>query len=75
MYILTPSDRCTLSGIDKITDNKQHFYKQRQAKIGKKSSNQANAKQHLEDELLLFEIIHLLYTSSSKNITFRTDIF
>ena len=55
MYILTPSDRCTLSGIDKITDNKQHFYKQRQAKIGKKSSNQANAKQHLEDELLLFE--------------------
>ena len=31
---------------------KQHLYKQRQAKIGK---NQANAKQHLEAELLLFE--------------------
>ena len=46
--------------------HKQHFYKQRQAEIGKK--NQANAKQHREAELLLFEN-SLLFSStlSSKN--------
>ena len=32
---------------------KEHFYKQLQAKIGKK--NEANAKQHPEAELLLSE--------------------
>ena len=34
---------------------KQHFYKQPQAEIGKKSSK---AKQHPDTELLLFEVIH-----------------
>ena len=44
---------------------KQHFYKQRQAEIGK---DQAKAKQHPETELLLFEN-YLLSTPtlSSKN--------
>ena len=44
---------------------KQHFYKQRHAEFGKKS---ANAKQHPEAELLLFENnSHSLSTLSSKN--------
>ena len=44
---------------------KQHFYKQRQAEIGK---NQVNAKQHPEAELLPFENFpHSSYTLSSKN--------
>ena len=34
------------------------FYKQRQTEIGKKK---ANAKQHPEAELLLFEVIHILH--------------
>ena len=39
---------------------KQHIYKQRQVEIGK---NQANAKQHPETELLLFEnYSHSLFT-------------
>ena len=45
---------------------KQHFYKQRKAEIGKKK--QANAKQHPEAELLLFEnFSHSSSTLSSKN--------
>ena len=35
---------------------KQHFYKQYQAEIGKKSNwGKKNAKHHTEDEFLLFE--------------------
>ena len=45
---------------------KQHFYKQRQAEIGK---NQAKAKQHPEAEFLLFEnFSSSLSTLSSKTI-------
>ena len=44
---------------------KQHFYKQGQTEIGK---NQAKAKQHPEDELLLFKNYSLSSsTLSSKN--------
>ena len=44
---------------------KQHFCKQRQAKIGKKL---ANSKQHPEAELVLFEnYSHSSFTLSSKN--------
>ena len=43
---------------------KQHFYKQRQLKLAK---NQANAKQHPEAKLLLFEnYFHSSSTSSPK---------
>ena len=43
----------------------QHFYKQRQAEIGK---IQAYARQHPEAELLLYEnYSHSSYTLSSKN--------
>ena len=46
--------------------NKQHFYMQRQAEIGKK--NQAVARQHPETELLLFEnYSHSSSTLSSKD--------
>ena len=38
---------------------KQHFYKQRQAEIGKKYI--AKAKQHHKAELLLFENFHFLH--------------
>ena len=44
---------------------KQHFYKQRQAEIGK---NQANTKKHSEAEFLLFEnYLHSSSTLASKN--------
>ena len=46
---------------------KQHFYKQRQAEIDKK--NQANAKQHPEAELLLFEN----YSYSSSTALFKNN--
>ena len=46
--------------------DKQHFYKQRLAKIGKK--NQANGKQQTDVELFLFQnYSHSSTTLSSKN--------
>ena len=44
---------------------KQHFYKQRQAEIGKKS----NAKQHPETERLLFEN----YSQSSSTLSSKNN--
>ena len=49
---------------------KEHYYKQRQLKLAK---NQANAKQHPEAKLLLFEnYFHSSSTSSPKKILGHT---
>ena len=50
---------------------KQHFYKQLQVKIGKK--NQANAKQHSEGEILLFENYSSSTLSSTNNRTYSEN--
>ena len=49
---------------------KQHFYKQRQAKIGKKSK-QAKAKQNFEGELLRFENYSLFSSTLSSENNWR----
>ena len=49
---------------------KQHFYKQRQPEICKKTTKkQANVKQHPEAELLLFEN----YSHSSSTLSFKNN--
>ena len=50
---------------------KQHFYKQLQVKIGKK--NQANAKQHSQGEILLFENYSSSTLSSTNNRTYSEN--